>query len=127
VCVERRTHGSQGAGGQQCPPATRLTGASKELLEKEVKPLVERFMSERGLELSPEKTVITHIEEGFDFLGQNVRTYKAGKQAKLLVKPSKKAVQAHLEKLRGIVKKNKAIPAGELIRRLNPIIRGWAQ
>ena len=104
-----------------------VTGASKELLEKEVKPLVEHFMSERGLELSPEKTVITHIEEGFDFLGQNVRKYKAGKQSKLLVKPSKKAVQAHLEKLRGIVKKNKAIPAGELIRRLNPIIRGWAQ
>src|SRR5258708_8143637 len=104
-----------------------VTGASKELLEKEVKPLVEHFMSERGLELSPEKTVITHIEEGFDFLGQNVRKYKAGKQSKQLVKPSKKAVQAHLEKLRGIVKKNKAIPAGELIRRLNPTIRRSSQ
>src|SRR5260370_32280256 len=48
-----------------------VTGISKELLEKEVKPLVEQCMSERGLTLSPEKTVITHIEEGFDFLGQN--------------------------------------------------------
>src|SRR6266849_3415300 len=47
-----------------------ITGRSKELLEEEVKPLVEQFMRERGLELSPEKTVITHIEEGFDFLGQ---------------------------------------------------------
>jgi len=104
-----------------------VTGISKELLEKEVKPLVEQFMSERGLTLSPEKTVITHIEEGFDFLGQNVRKYKAGKQNKLLVKPSKKNVQAHLEKVRDIIKNNKALPAGKLILLLNPIIRGWAQ
>src|SRR5713101_8843963 len=66
-----------------------ITGRSKELLEQEVKPLVEQFMRERGLQLSPEKTVITHIEEGFDFLGQNVRKYKAGKRYKLLIKPSK--------------------------------------
>ncbi len=104
-----------------------VTGISKELLEKEVKPLVEQFMSERGLTLSPEKTVITHIEEGFDFLGQNVRKYKAGKRDKLLVKPSKKNVQAHLEKVRDIVKTNKALSAGKLILLLNPIIRGWAQ
>ncbi len=84
-------------------------------------------MSERGLTLSPEKTVITHIEEGFDFLGQNVRKYKAGKRDKLLVKPSKKNVQAHLEKVRDIVKTNKALSAGKLILLLNPIIRGWAQ
>jgi RNA-directed DNA polymerase len=47
-----------------------ITGSSKELLEDEVKPLVEQFMRERGRELSQEKTVITHIEDGFDFLGQ---------------------------------------------------------
>ena len=50
-----------------------ITGSSKELLEEEVKPLVESFLKERGLELSPEKTHITRIEDGFDFLGQNVR------------------------------------------------------
>jgi RNA-directed DNA polymerase len=104
-----------------------ITGISKELLEKEVKPLVEQFMSERGLTLSSEKTVITHIEEGFDFLGQNVRKYKSGKQYKLLVKPSKKNVHAHLEKIRDIVKNNPALPAGKLILLLNPIIQGWAQ
>ena len=49
------------------------TGSSRELLEKQVQPLVEQFMRERGLELSPEKTRITHIEDGFDFLGQNIR------------------------------------------------------
>jgi hypothetical protein len=43
-----------------------VTGVSKELLEQEVKPLVEHFLRERGLELSPEKTVITHIDQGFD-------------------------------------------------------------
>lgn len=52
-----------------------VTGVSKELLEQEVKPLVEDFLRERGLELSPEKTTITHIEHGFDFLGQTVRRY----------------------------------------------------
>ncbi len=47
-----------------------ITGATKELLEQEVKPIVVAFLRERGLELSQEKTVITHIADGFDFLGQ---------------------------------------------------------
>src|SRR5438309_7739532 len=104
-----------------------ITGRSKEQLENEVKPLVEHFMRERGLQLSPEKTVITHIEDGFDFLGQNVRKYKTGKQHKLLIKPAQKNVHAHLEKLREIIKKNQTLSAGRLILLLNPIIRGWAQ
>jgi RNA-directed DNA polymerase len=104
-----------------------ITAASKELLEQEIKPLVEAFMKERGLELSREKTCITHIEDGFDFLGQNVRKYKTGKRHKLLIKPAKKNVHAHLEKFRDIVKKNQTLSAGRLILMLNPIIRGWAQ
>jgi len=104
-----------------------VTGRTKELLEQEVKPLVEQFMSERGLQLSQEKTTITHIKDGFDFLGQNVRKYKAGKRHKLLIKPSNKNVQAHLEKLRETIRKNVALSAGKLILLLNPIIRGWAQ
>ena len=102
-----------------------ITGVSKDLLEKEVKPLVEQFLRERGLQLSPEKTVITHIEEGFDFLGQNIRKYKAGKQHKLLIKPTKKNVQTFLEKIRATVKANKALTAARLIIKLNPMIRGW--
>jgi len=47
-----------------------ITGDSKELLENEVRPLVELFLKERGLVLSTDKTRITHIDEGFDFLGQ---------------------------------------------------------
>ena len=50
-----------------------VTGSSKELLEQQVKPLIEQFLKERGLELSAEKTVVTPIEQGFDFLGQTVR------------------------------------------------------
>jgi len=67
-----------------------ITGRTKELLEGEIKPLVEQFLQVRGLALSPAKTVITHVEKGFDFLGQNVRKYPNGK---LLIKPSKKNVK----------------------------------
>ncbi len=99
-----------------------ISGNSKEVLEQEVKPVVEQFMRERGVELSQEKTVITHIENGFDFLGQHVRKY----QGTLLIKPSKGSVQELLAKVRKIVKENKQTPAGKLIVQLNPIIRGWA-
>jgi len=98
-----------------------ITGRSKELLEDEVKPLVESFLRERGLELSVEKTKITHIEEGFDFLGQNVRRYSHGK---LWVKPSKKNIHTFLEKVRSQVKKAQAAPAWRLATDLNRMIRG---
>ncbi|GAC31855.1 group II intron reverse transcriptase/maturase [Paraglaciecola polaris] len=99
-----------------------ITGISKELLENEVKPLVEAFMAQRGLTLSPEKTVITHISEGFDFLGQNLRKY----DGKMLIKPSRKNVSNLLGKVHDIVKGNKTVTAGILISQLNPILRGWA-
>ena len=79
-------------------------------------------MRERGLELSPEKTVITHIEDGFDFLGFNVRKYGD----KLLIKPSRKNVKPFLAKVRKVIKTNRQTPTGQLILRLNPLIRGWA-
>jgi RNA-directed DNA polymerase len=103
-----------------------ITGVSKELLEQEVKPLVEQFLSERGLQLSSEKTVITHIEQGFDFLGQTVRKYQKGKEAKFFITPSKKNVKAFLAKIRTHIKKSRNLTAGELIAELNPQIRGWA-
>ena len=99
-----------------------ITGTSKELLENEVKPLVETFLAIRGLTLSATKTKITHIEEGFDFLGQNVRKYRS----KLLIKPAKKNVAAFLTKIRAIVKGNKTSTQAALIHQLNPVIRGWA-
>jgi RNA-directed DNA polymerase len=92
------------------------------MLENEVRPLVEQFLNERGLQLSPEKTCITHIEQGFDFLGQNLRKF----DGKLLIKPSKKNMHAFLEKIRGIINANKSTSQEELIHSLNPVIRGWA-
>ena len=99
-----------------------ITGRSKELLE-EIKPLVEEFLRERGLELSLVKTVITHVTTGFDFLGQNVRRYPHGK---LFIKPSKKNVQSFLDDIRGTIRVGLVKTAAELIFVLNPKIRGWA-
>jgi RNA-directed DNA polymerase len=100
-----------------------ITGRTKEILEQEGKPLVERFLKERGLTLSAEKTRIIHIEEGFDFLGHHIRKYKG----KFLVVPSKKNTHAFLEKIRGIIRSNEQATAGGLIAQLNLVIRGWAQ
>ena len=84
-----------------------VTGSSKELLEQEVKPLIEQFLRERGLELSPEKTVVTHIEQGFDFLGQTIRTYRRGKRPKFFITPSKKNVKTFLRKIRTRIKESR--------------------
>jgi RNA-directed DNA polymerase len=100
-----------------------ITGTSKELLRVEVQPLVAHFLKERGLELSHEKTSITHVEDGFDFLGQNVRRYGT----KLLLKPSRKNVRAFLAKIDEVIQHAGGyLTAGHLIERLNPKIRGWA-
>ncbi|ELT2876646.1 group II intron reverse transcriptase/maturase [Salmonella enterica] len=99
-----------------------ITGSSKEILVNEVAPLVEKFMRERGLNLSPEKTRITCIKDGFDFLGQNIRKYGN----KLLIKPSKTNTADFLAKVRSTIKGNKTTSQRKLIWLLNPIIRGWA-
>ncbi len=99
-----------------------ITGATKEVLEKEITPKVEAFLLERGLELSREKSKIIHIDEGFDFLGFNVRKYNG----KLLIKPSKENVKRFLEGIRSIIKSNAAAKQENLIYLLNPKIKGWA-
>ena len=99
-----------------------ITGASKEILENTVKPIVEEFIKIRGLELSTEKTIITHIDKGFDFLGFNVRKYNG----KLLIKPAKKNILAFLENIRTIIKQNATAKTENLIHLLNPKIKGWA-
>jgi len=99
-----------------------ITGRTKELLEEKVKPLVREFLAERNLELSEEKTHITHIDDGFDFLGQNVRKFNG----KCLTRPSQKSIKNILAKVRGIIKDNCSAAAGHLIVQLNPVIWGWA-
>lgn len=98
-----------------------VTGESKELLEEGVLPIIREFLRERGLELAEDKTVITHVNDGFDFLGCNVKWYKD----KLLIKPSDKNYKAVITKIRGIIKVNPTLKQSLLIRTLNPIIRGW--
>jgi RNA-directed DNA polymerase len=99
-----------------------VTGASREVLEQQVKPAVEEFLAVRGLQLAPEKTSITHITQGFDFLGQNVRKYGN----KLLIKPARKSVKALMDKVSEVLAKNKAATQAQVIVLLNPILRGWA-
>lgn len=98
-----------------------ITAASRQIIENSIAPLVENFLMERGLTLSPEKTKITHINDGFDFLSQNTRKYKG----KLLQKPSKKAIIEIHRKLRTIVRQNLGNSANELIKKLNSVLRGW--
>lgn len=99
-----------------------VTAARREVLEEKVQPVIAEFLRPRGLELSEEKTKITHIQEGFDFLGQNVRKY--GK--KLMITPSQKARQGIIAKVRETVRAWRGLAAEVLIRKLNPLLRGWA-
>jgi RNA-directed DNA polymerase len=100
-----------------------ITGDSQELLQHTVRPWVERFLRERGLELHQEKTRIVHIDRGFDFLGWNFRKYSG----KLLIKPSQKNVKAFYGKVRDVIAWSLSTPKSELIQKLNPILKGWAR
>ena len=98
-----------------------ITATNKETLI-EIKELLVDFLKERGLTLSEEKTLITYISEGFDFLGWNFRKYKDGK---LIIKPSKKSIQSVCNKIRETIYKSIAMKSEEVITQLNPIITGW--
>jgi RNA-directed DNA polymerase len=99
-----------------------ITGSSQTLLAGQVMPVVQRFLRERGLELSPEKTQITPVTEGFDFLGQTVRRFGR----KVLRRPAKSKVKTVLHRLRDTIRRSGHWTAGELIEHLNPLLRGWA-
>ena len=100
-----------------------VTSDSKELLETTVQPWIEKFLRERGLELSKEKTRIVHIDNGFDFLGWTFRKFKG----KLLIKPSAKNVNAFYAEVQEIIADSLAVPTKRLIQRLNPVLYGWAR
>ena len=106
-----------------------VLASSKELLEETIKPWIESFLAVRGVELSPEKTQIKHIEDGFDFLGWSFRKYKPKsyrKDSKLLIKPAKKNVHTFYRQVRKAIKDSGFMTQEALIGRLNPILRGWA-
>ena len=98
-----------------------ITGATRMVLEEKVKPAVERFLKERGLNLSSEKTHITPISEGFDFLGVNHRKY----DGKFIQRPAKENILRFLRDIRTVIKANKSAKTETLIQILNAKIRGW--
>jgi len=97
-----------------------VTAENREMLE-DIKILLTDFLAQRGLTLSEEKTLITHISNGFDFLGFNIRKYNG----KLLIKPSKKSQKKIMEKLHEVIFSNKSASQCSLIEKLNPVITGW--
>lgn len=99
-----------------------VTAKDKETIELVILPLVRKFLAERGLTLSEEKTKITHISEGFDFLGFNIRKFRNNT---LLTRPSKDAQKRFCDKIRKTIESNKCIKQKSLIMMLNPIIKGW--
>jgi len=98
-----------------------VTAPSKEVAE-EIRERIRIFLAERGLELSESKTLVTHINDGFDFLGWSFRKY----DGTLLIKPSRKSTRRIISKIREIVHKAAAWTQEELIKTLNPVITGWA-
>jgi RNA-directed DNA polymerase len=99
-----------------------VTGDSKELLENKIKPSVENFLQTRGLFLSKEKTHITHIKDGFDFLGFNIRKFGE----KLIIQPAKTNIKEVRTKIKTISRKFCQRKPEEIIKLLNLVIRGWA-
>ncbi|MDT4995607.1 MAG: RNA-directed polymerase, partial [Actinoplanes sp.] len=88
----------------------------------EVKERLRAWLAPRGLCFNEGKTRIVHAEDGFDFLGFNVRRY----HGKLLIKPSTAALRRIRERLRVEMRTLRGASAGAVLRTINPIVRGWS-
>jgi RNA-directed DNA polymerase len=88
---------------------------------EQVRHRLARWLEPRGLAINEDKTRIGHLDDGFDFLGFNIRRYGG----KLLIKPSTAAVTRFRQRLTAEVRALRGANAEAVIRRLNPIIRGW--
>jgi RNA-directed DNA polymerase len=89
---------------------------------EQVKTRLAEWLAPRGLTFNEDKTHIVHLDDGLDFLGFNVRRH----QGKLLIKPSKAAIRRIRERLAAEMKALRGANALAVLRRLNPIIRGWS-
>jgi RNA-directed DNA polymerase len=89
---------------------------------EQVKARLASWLAPRGLAFNEDKTRVVSLDEGFDFLGFNVRQ----QSGKLLIKPSKAAQRRIRERLRTEMRSLRGANARAVIKRLNPIIRGWA-
>jgi RNA-directed DNA polymerase len=99
-----------------------VTAVNKEILTEKVIPVIKGFLNLRGLILSEEKTHITRIDDGFDFLSQNVRKYGG----KMKIKPAKDAVKRCCAKLVNTIKMHYGKSAVEMMVKLNRQMLGWA-
>lgn len=99
---------------------------TKDVLLTYVIPKLQIFLQERGLNFNQKKTRIIHRTEGFNFLGFTVKYWKTNHSAILLCKPQKQKILNHLRQSKEVLKTNKQTTTENLIKRLNPIIRGWA-
>jgi RNA-directed DNA polymerase len=109
----------------------------REVIDR-AKAILEEWLKEAGLEINEQKTRVTHVSSGFNFLGFNIRQYQVGKHNsgknshghplgfKTLIKPSKERVKKHYEKIAEVIFRHTSAPQRALVLRLNPIIRGWA-
>jgi RNA-directed DNA polymerase len=97
-----------------------VTASKREELEA-IMPTITEWLAQRGLQLHPEKTKIVHINDGFDFLGFTIRRFKG----RCLIKPQKRKTLEFVQKIRDWLKQHPGISQEELIRQLNPQIRGW--
>ena len=98
-----------------------VTAKDKQSLEQ-VLTLIKQWLSSRGLEISTDKTRVVHIDDGFNFLGFNLRQYKG----KLLIKPQKEKVLAFCKKIKATLFNMKARTQEDVIKELNPLLRGFA-
>lgn len=93
---------------------------------EEVRQRLAAWLAPRGLSFNEDKTRIVHVEDGFDFLGYNVRRYLDGQgSGKLLIKPSQKSVERFRKRLSAEVRSLRGANAAAVVARLNPIVRGW--
>ncbi len=129
-------------------PAGRLVRYADDLIvfcktraeAEAIEDMMQSWLGKRGLRLSPEKTRITHVTEGFDFLGFHVRVLRTPARKrrkatltpdvrdeyKVRIWPAKKGQLALRGKVRSIVRQHRAAPQAALVRNLTPVLRGWA-
>lgn len=134
-----RLFGAESSSGRQVVPALRrgtnkgvslvryaddfvVAAPNRAVLEGHVLPVLGCFLSERGLKLNEIKTRIVHVDEGFDFLGFNIRRFGR----KVLTKPQKEKVALHLRSIRDFLVGNRQAPTSIVIGELGPVIRGWS-
>ncbi len=114
-----------------------------ETVVRDCQVVIAEWLREMGLELKPSKTRICHTLHqvegtiGFDFLGFTVRHFRCGRTHSarnphgrllgyiLFIKPSRTAIQRHIQRLRELIAQYRHAPQFLLIRALNPVIRGW--